>query len=159
MIDADWCWGSLQLPKSGKFFLEIFAGEAVLTRAFQALNFPTLPPIELTANQFVPSSTDVTNEDVLRHLQLLFDQGFICYVHFGTPCSSFSLARKNDGGPPPLRDRQNLWGLPGLSSQDQEKVRLGNKLMDITVKLALNAHESGTYWSIENPLGSYLCRP
>ena len=146
----------MAVPKSGKFFLEVFVGEAVLTRAMSALNFPVLPPIELTPNEFVRQSTDVTDAAVVAHVQLLMEQGFIFYIHFGTPCSSFSLARKNDGGPPPLRSQRALWSLPHLSVRDQAKLEIGNHLMQLTVKFALIAHRSGTHWSIENPLGSYL---
>ena len=143
-------------PPPGQYFLEIFAGEAVLTRAMQSANFPCLPPIELEVNQFIPFSIDVTDPRVLDHLMMLIQEGFLAYVHCGTPCSSFSLARKGDGGPPPLRSRQELWGLPRLAPWDQDKVKIGNRLMQITVDVLTACHHRGILWSVENPLGSYL---
>ena len=45
---------------------------------------------------------------------------------------------------------------PNLAARDQDKVRLGNKLMQLTVDLVGLAHTADVGWSIENPLGSYL---
>lgn len=146
----------MRKPLRGQFFLEIFAGEAVLTRAMREAGFACLPPIELEANQFVPFSTDVTDAQVLLHVQMLLKEGYISYIHCGTPCSSFSLARKADGGPPPLRSSQALYGLPGLKPGDQLKVEVGNQLMQITADLISHCQAYGIRWSLENPLGSYL---
>ena len=93
---------------------------------------------------------------VCQHIELLIDHGVISFIHFGTPCSSFSVARKNDGGPPPLRDAAHLWGLPGLSPKDHDKVLLGNKFMELTAKLARHCSMRGVGWSIENPATSFL---
>ena len=97
---------------------------------------------------------------VLQHVELLIDRGVIEFVHFGTPGSSFSVARKNDGGPPPLRDAAHLWGLPGLSPKGRDKVQLGNKFMWLTAQLAHKCSARGVGWSIENPASSFcgLCR-
>ena len=102
-------WGSGRRPDQAGCFLEVFAGEAVLTRAVQAAGGFALPPIELIPNQFVPTPVDLTDVAVLEHLEMLIREGWIGYIHFGTPCSSFSLARKDNGGPPPLRARRALW--------------------------------------------------
>eukprot|EP00435_Cladocopium_sp_Y103_P055182 s631_g18.t1 len=91
-----------------------------------------------------------------RHLQLLIEEGLVAFIHFGTPCSSFSIARKNDGGPPPLRDRKHLWGHPGLSLRDHEKVQMGNKFLELTTQLAQLCHSHGIPWSVENPATSFL---
>ena len=80
------------------------------------------------------------------------------FIHFGTPCSSFSIARKHDGGPPPLRDRQHLWGRHDLSRRDREKLLLGNKFMALTAALATLCYDRGILWSIENPASSFLWR-
>ena len=111
----------MQVP-SGKFFLEIFAGAAGLTQAISARGMQVLAPIEIEPNQFVIESVNFLDPKVFQHIELLIDRGVISFIHFGTPCSSFSVARKNDGGPPPLRDAVHLWGLPGLSPKDHEKV-------------------------------------
>ena len=51
-------WGSGRYPTCSSF-LEIFAGEAGLSRAVEDQFIPTLMPIELLPNSFVFESTDV----------------------------------------------------------------------------------------------------
>lgn len=145
----------MQIPQ-GSFFLEIFAGQAGLSRAISARGIPILPPIEIEVNDFVKQSVDVLDPQVQEHLRRLIQAGVIFYIHFGTPCSSFSVARKNDGGPPPLRDRQHLWGLPGLRPRDQMKVTMGTKFMFFTQKLAVLCSQRHVLWSVENPASSFL---
>ena len=70
--------------------------------------------------------------------------------------SRFSIARKNDGGPPPLRDRHHLWGLPGLRPQDQKKVTMGTDFMFFTQRMATLCHKFGVLWSVENPASSFI---
>ena len=77
-------------------------------------------------------------------------------VHFGTPCTMFSRARRDDGGPPPLRSEQFLLGLQGLSELNAEKVRLGNLFLDVTIDLVVCVASAGGHWSIENPAGSMI---
>eukprot|EP00435_Cladocopium_sp_Y103_P009415 s1300_g2.t1 len=148
-------WGSMQIP-SGSFFLEIFAGQAGLSQAIKARGIAVLPPIEIEVNNFVRQSVDVLSPQIKAHLKLLLEAKVIFYIHFGTPCSSFSMARKNDGGPPPLRDRHHLWGLPGLRPKDREKVRLGTAFMFFTQEMATLCHQLNLSWSVENPASSLL---
>jgi len=148
-------WGSMQIPH-GRFFLEIFAGQAGLSQAISARGMQILPPIEIETGQFVRQSVDVLDPKVQAHLQLLIEAKIIFYIHFGTPCSSFSVARKNDGGPPPLRDRHHLWGLPGLRPQDQKKVTMGTEFMFFTQRMARLCSQFEVAWSLENPASSFI---
>lgn len=54
------------------------------------------------------------------------------------PCETWSVARMRgwmlrDGGPPPLRTRQDPWGLAALSAKQQAQVDCANDLMHIWV--------------------------
>ena len=51
--------------------------------------------------------------------------GGIFFVHCGTPCNTFSAARKLDGGPPLLRSEQAPMGLARLSPENEALVLLG----------------------------------
>ena len=147
----------MQRP-SGPVFVEVFAGEAGLSQAVSARGMQILPPIEIVINNFVKEKVDILDPAVFQHLQFLIQGGIVIFIHFGTPCSSFSIARKHDGGPPPLRDRQHLWGRHGLSRRDREKLLLGNKFMALTAALATLCYDRGILWSIENPASSFLWR-
>ena len=115
----------MQRP-SGPVFVEVFAGEAGLSQAVSARGMQILPPIEIVINNFVKEKVDILDPAVFQHLQFLIQEGIgiVIFIHFATPCSSFSIARKHDGGPPPLRDRQHLWGRHDLSRRDREKLLL-----------------------------------
>ena len=149
-------WGSFEVPQGKQFFIEIFAGHAVLTRAVQKQGLDTLPPVEIEANEFVTETVDITDQKVVQHIKRLIEEGCVLYIHFGTPCSSFSQARKDDGGPPPLRSAEFVTGLRGLSQRDQEKVELGNSLLALSVELIYHCHRYGVKWSLENPATSFM---
>ena len=78
-------------------------------------------------------------------------------VWLGTPCSSWSRARRADGkGPGPLRSDTQIYGLPGLSSSDQAKIRLGNSLMRFSASVAEICIDRHIPFCIENPWTSRI---
>lgn len=83
----------------------------------------------------------------------------IALVWMGTPCTTWSRARKLDGGPPPLRDDSALEGLPNLSTRDAAKILEGTQLRDISAEIALLCFMLHIAWVIENPFSSriWLC--
>ena len=121
----------------------------MLTQAMEKAGVHALPPVEIDTNEFVSESVDITDARVVHHIKMLIQEGYLLYIHFGTPCSSFSQARRNDGGPPPLRNEEYITGLPGLSQLDQAKVEMGNFLLDVTVELIKCCQQHGVKWSIE----------
>ena len=121
-----------------KFFVEAFACKAHLTRAVRRKGkFAVLPPIEVDMSEEVPNPADLLHPDVRRKLEAWLRAGVIKWVHFGTPCTSFSIARKDDGGPPPVRDAERLYGVPDLTDGDRRLLEMGTLLMQVTVQLAL----------------------
>ena len=75
---------------------------------------------------------------------------------FGTPCNTYSAARKDDGGPPPLRSLDWPDGLPHLAGDLLIAVFLGNLFRDRTIEACLILSLLGFDFSIENPLGSLI---
>ena len=140
-----------------KFFVEIFAGKAGLSRGVQRRGkLAVLPPIEIEVSENVPFAASIMDEKIKRKLEAWIRAGVIYLIHFGTPCTSFSRARRDDGGPPPVRNDDNLQGVTGLEGYDLELVTVGNQLMVITAELATLCSAVGTLWSIENPASSML---
>ena len=123
--------------RSSKFFLEVFADKAHLSRAMRRIGWLVLPPVYIELSEEVSEEGNVLNEEFLQKLKNWCSSGVVLMVHFGTPCTTFSIARRDDGGPPPLRSEQFLLGLSGLSELNAEKVRLGNLFLDITIDLVL----------------------
>ena len=101
----------------GRWFVEVFSGTARLTQTVRAGKVPCLPPIDITLCAAIPFAFDVVNLDQWEFFMQLIFFGCIFFAHFGTPCNSYSGARKDDGGPPPLRSSEFPDGLPVLSDR------------------------------------------
>ena len=52
--------------------------------------------------------------------------GAAFFVRFGTLCNIFTAARKDDGGPPPLRSLDHPDGLPSLEGDNWFLAQEGN---------------------------------
>ena len=140
----------------GPWFLEIFSGAAHLTQAVQALQIPCLPPIDVVICDMVPVAFDVIDEAQWSFIMQLVMLGAIFFVHCGTPCNTFSAARKDDGGPPPLRSASFPLGLEDLSWDNETLVWLGNLFAARSKEVCLGVSLMGGDFSIENPLFSLL---
>lgn len=49
-------------------------------------------------------------------------------AHAGFPCGSFSMVRHRPGGPPPVRNMEFMYGLPGNSPAQQAEADKGSTL-------------------------------
>ena len=104
----------------------LWSGTARLTKAVKAKGIPCLPPIDITVCEAVPEPFDILDDNNWSLvLQLIFFAAIV-FAHFRTPCNGYSAARKEDGGPPPLRSLEYADGLPFLTDQNAAIVFLGN---------------------------------
>ena len=85
-----------------KLFLDIFAGWGGLSRECALAYLAALPPIDTELNDYVRIAVDISDPKILTKVLGWVTAGWVEHVHFGTPCSTYSIARKNDGGPPPF---------------------------------------------------------
>ena len=83
--------------------------------------------------------------------------GLVRAGHLGTPCNSFSRARDQPGGPPPLRSDTRPLGLADLRPADAAKVKLGNRLMYFSCTIFRLALHWRIPFTMENPARSRLC--
>ena len=73
------------------------------------------------------------------------------------PCSTFSVARFFDAegdegsGPPPVRDRTHVRGLPGLSPKQRREAAAANEIVARTVAILVLAARAGSEYVLENP--------
>ena len=86
--------------KTNRLMAEVFAGSGRLTKAFRAKGWDVLP-VDVETNDVVTMSTDLTQADQQERLCAILRSAGAEFVHIGTPCASFSRARRLDGGPPP----------------------------------------------------------
>ena len=114
------------LHARGPYFLELFSGTAGLSEAVQLRGVPTLPPVDIVVSPLVPEPVDLIDMITWSTVLKVLTSGLVFFLHCGTPCNTFTAARKLDGGPPPLRSALRPMGLPDLSQDNQCLVLLGN---------------------------------
>ena len=74
---------------------------------------------------------DFSDQKVVDRLVMQIRSQSVDGVHSGPPCASWSRVRFKQPGPPPLRTRDFLRGLPAeqLSKKSRAKVALANALL------------------------------
>ena len=115
-----------------------------------------LPPIDIVLSEMVKEVSDVVDAQVWQRVLRVLREGVVFYLHCGTPCNTFSSARKDDGGPPPLRSLECPMGLPDLSPDNWCLVQLGNLFLGHTCEACVIVFDHGGDFSIENPLLSLM---
>ena len=140
-----------------QFFLEIFSGVAGISREFIRKGGKILPPIDIVEEGLVEKKTNIFDPLVEAKILNWLRSGAVKLVHFGTPCTTYSRARRFDGkGPPPLRSVTHLKGLPRLTHTDRQKVEDGDRCMAITAVWVKYCHAMKIEWTIENPWSSMI---
>ena len=135
-------------PKN-MWVIEIFSGCARLSQSCADAGFYVIA-FDIEYNH----GCNVLSSHLETKLRSFIEQFKVAMVWFGLPCSSWSLARKWDGGPPPLRDDDlHLWGRPNLSAKDRLKVGIGNDLLFFTRRLIQHCLNY-VRWVVENPWSS-----
>ena len=69
----------------------------------------------------------------------------------GPPCETFSAARLQSGGPPPLRDQDHLSGLPSLTERQWKQVDVGSILVRFMMEVLLWVAITGGCAFAEHP--------
>jgi hypothetical protein len=126
--------------------LELFSGKGVVADSARKLGCPALAFDLLSGDLF-----DLRNRAVRRAIYRWARLGLIGGVWFGTPCSSFSVARR-----PAVRSAERPWGLSGLPPHRQEVCKLGNELASITANFVRFLRPLGIPCALENPQSSLL---
>ncbi|CAE8690559.1 unnamed protein product [Polarella glacialis] len=125
---------------------EFFAGSAVWTKALSKRGYAYLIPIEIT---------DCPHLDLLHYLFvekciLVLRAKLVDAAHFGTPCSSLSIAMT-----PPWRIAEYPFGFPNLVGVAAAKVRVGNALSAVAAQLIGVCDECGVAVTDENSATSW----
>ena len=149
--------GLLQLPRVIRFAnqvgVELMAGSRRLSAACVRAG------LAMRSFEFADSPLeDALHPDVFQLLLAVAGRG-LKFVWIGLVCTSWSRARRNPhpgNWPGPIRSRDCILGLPGLSEKDQGKVELGNRQADWAVSLFSRLASLGVPVIIENPQGSML---
>lgn len=145
-------------------FVELCAGSAVLSAAARRAGF-TVFPIDCSRNRHNPAvpvfELDLATDFAWEFLHHVHDTASVVAWHFGLPCGTCSRAREvrlseSEWGPPPLRSRAHLLGVPGLSHHDRLKVDAANALYQRACAFAEHLVGANAVITIENPGNSWL---
>lgn len=137
-----------------RFVVELFSGCARLSKACSEEGY-----ISIAYDIEYGSGCDLLNPDILGKIcRFLKDNAKdIALVWLGTPCTTWSRAREDDGGPQPLRDdSEHLYGRPNLHWKDEMKVKEGNALLNVSETIILLCQQNDIPWALENPWTSHI---
>ena len=123
---------SRRIPKA---CLEIFSGCARLTGALRGLGLPCVFPIDARAGRMF----DITDRAVEQVIRKWITSGKIGYIHFGTPCTRWSIARR-------------------ARTLDSARSLVGLQCAQFTLRMLRLCTQFGVRWSVENPVSSGLFR-
>ena len=103
-----------------------------------------------------PKLGNLLNEDTIALWVSLFTARAIIGLACGPPCETFAAIRHcplADGqpGPPPLRSRDYIWGLPSLSHKHGIQVTVAKKLYRTCILLMAKAKQVGAFGVLEHP--------
>ena len=135
--------------------LEVFSGCAKLTQACRARDLKVSFPWDIAYG----SKFDLLIPSNITRLYNLIRSRHIVLVWLAVPCSTFSTARKWDGGPHPLRVSDSVaCAAPWTSDAEKRYVEVGNHLADVTSNCIRFASQVGCLYVVENPARSLIWR-
>ena len=150
---------SLERPTwvCAKLLVEIFSGSARLTSAAHAHEFfrdRTAEPWDvINGEQF-----NLMIRGNFKRLLSFLASGHVVFGWLGTPCTTFTRARRWDGGPPPLRDPEDISRpAPWIWREgDLRAIREGNRLADVSAQCILVMFRARAHYVLENGHRTHL---
>ena len=137
-----------------KIVVNLYGGEGRVAQAFAKRGYRSAV-VDLAHDSKNDVLHAVTEGDFFR----LLNSQLAAFLALEPVCSSWSAARR---GPPHsrmprrLRDRDHLWGLPGLPKNDRQHLLLGNKMVKQTLRFISAALANDIPGYVENPASSLL---
>jgi len=126
----------IPLHRGRKVFIELFCGAAGLTASVRYVGLAAGPAFDTKRGH----EFDLTRRSTQALMRLWVRSGCVWAIHFGTPCSIWSVARRN------IKNMQRAASLE----------RVGVCLALFTASLVAECRRCGVRFSIENPLSSKL---
>jgi len=105
------------------------------------------------------SEGDILNDDVHNRLLQRASRGEFLTIIAAPPCSTFSISRhfegkgstSSDGGPPLVRTRTHIRGLPSVPPKHRRELSQANAIVARLAAILMAAFTAGTQFIVENP--------
>ena len=145
-------------PARRKRVIEVFAGSCKIASAASARGYNS-ESYEIARDK----NENVMGGCVTQYLKDCIKRRNVALIWFGFPCSSWSRARHGrrrpgdrHGWPPPLRGDSagEIWGLPDLYPQDQQRVAFGNRSLRWMISVLRLCLKFNVPFVVENPRSS-----
>ena len=130
---------------------ELFAGSAVFTEACLNEGLNCGPPVDAADNE----DFNLLNPMFVAIIVGLLAAFLVDLLHLAPPCASFS-AILNGAKHSRVRTRDEPEGIDGLSSSQEEKVKIGNALAEVAAVLFKVQHDAGNHVQLEQPARSLM---
>mmetsp|Transcript_32844 Transcript_32844/g.79785 ORF Transcript_32844/g.79785 Transcript_32844/m.79785 type:complete len:1719 (+) Transcript_32844:1464-6620(+) len=100
---------------------------------------------------------DILNDSFFSQLLKQTRSGKYGVVFAAPPCSTYSVSRyfkpkTPHDGPPPVRSRKHILGLPAVPPAHRAELQRANEITRRTAILLMAAHRSGAEFIVENPV-------
>ena len=132
----------------GGYVMDLFAGEAGVSRACEALGFRAK-----FWDLRYGVSHDLTKKSTLLKIRSEIKRGRVLACMLAPVCTSFSVARDRTKV---IRNRDYPWGIPFkyLSEKEQNSIVTGNKCFQACIKIMRWLDEAHVPYILENPSSS-----
>ena len=131
-----------------RVFLELFAGEGGISACMEQRGIGSIR-VELLAG------IDCCCPEVVKLSLGWIRSGVICAAWLGTPCSTWSRARRDINGHGP-RSKEFIYGFPGFSEVELKRFAEGNATMRVSCRLLRAMLRARIPAVLENPSASLL---
>ena len=138
---------------SRKVFLDLFYYDGGISKKLRARGYGCV-----SVDISIDSRFDLCDPELFKIIEGWIRSNCIHGIWLATPCPSWSRARHGPVGSSwgPLRNKSNLFGIPGLCSHDRQKIQLGNSTMRFTARIIQLCHNFGIPCCFENPACSMI---
>ena len=96
-----------------------------------------------------PAGDEIANKSTVLSMT---HSGLIGAIWFAPPCKLYSQLRKDDGGPPPLRTKEYLDGLPSLSPHQLLQIQESKEVLRRSSSLCIAVFQQGGFAATEQPM-------
>ena len=140
-----------QITQPTRLFFGLFAGHsAPLSCAAKQANIDHFSPFDIEMDPIY----NILNDDHFENLLKLAHSGLIGAILSAPPCRLYSSLRKNDGGPPPLRSKDFLDGLPSVTPAQLLQVQESKEIHRRSDLLCIAVFQQGGFVGKEQPINS-----